>query len=189
MIWIAADAMCGDAAPAHIVDGALAAVKHFDLSVMLVGPITALQAEVARHPSVDASRVLATIKVAADLVATGEASALFSAGHTGASVMAAHSSFGMLPGVGRPALAATLPTRERPAILLDVGASAACRPPHFVEFAVMGTVYARVDYSEYGGAPLLGASGIAVVVHGRSSAKAVAAARGAEPVGRQETPA
>jgi phosphate acyltransferase len=69
---------------------------------------------------------------------------LFSAGHTGATVMAAYSAFGMISGVDRPALAATIPTRLRPAILLDVGASLECRPQHLLQFAVMGTVYARV---------------------------------------------
>jgi len=88
----------------------------------------------------------ASIKIAADLVARGEAAALFSAGHTGATVMAAHGAFGMLPGVDRPALAATIPTRRHPAILLDVGASVECRPQHLLQFAVMGSVYARVAF-------------------------------------------
>jgi glycerol-3-phosphate acyltransferase PlsX len=79
-------------------------------------------------------------------VARGEAAALFSAGHTGATVMAAYGAFGMLPGVDRPALAATIPTRRHPAILLDVGASVECRPQHLLEFAVMGSVYARVAF-------------------------------------------
>jgi len=80
------------------------------------------------------------------LVAGGEAAAVFSAGHTGATVMAAYAGFGMLPGVDRPALAATIPTRERPAILLDVGASVECRPQHLLQFAVMGAVFARVAF-------------------------------------------
>jgi glycerol-3-phosphate acyltransferase PlsX len=88
----------------------------------------------------------ASIKVAADAVVSGEASALFSAGHTGATVMAAHAAFGMLPGVDRPALAAVIPTRGRPALLLDVGASVECRPPHLLQFAVMGSMFARVVY-------------------------------------------
>ena len=58
--------------------------------------------------------------------------------------MAAYAAFGMLPGVDRPALAATIPTPRRPAVLLDVGASVECRPRHLLQFAVMGTVYARV---------------------------------------------
>jgi glycerol-3-phosphate acyltransferase PlsX len=86
----------------------------------------------------------ASIKVAADAVRDGRADALFSAGHTGASVMAAHGAFGLLPGVDRPALATIIPTRRAPAVLLDAGATVGCRPPHLVQFAVMGSAYARV---------------------------------------------
>jgi len=57
--------------------------------------------------------------------------------------MAAHGAFGMLRGVDRPALAVTIPTRRRPAVLLDVGASVECRPHHLLQFAVMGEVYTR----------------------------------------------
>jgi glycerol-3-phosphate acyltransferase PlsX len=161
--------MGGDHAPRTVVDGALAAVRHFDLGVTLVGPQPLLESELARHPDVDRSRVRiadadqavsmadapsaalrrkprASIKVAAETVARGEAAALFSAGHTGATVMAAYAAFGMLPGVDRPALAATIPTPQRPAVLLDVGASVECRPQHLLQFAVMGTVYARVAF-------------------------------------------
>jgi len=169
MIWVAVDALGGDYAPRHTVDGALAAVRHFDLGVALVGPSATLDAELARHPDVDRARVRivdapdliameesparalrrkpgATIKIAAELVARGEAAALFSAGHTGATVIAAHGAFGMLDGVDRPALAATIPTRGRPAVLLDVGASVECRPAHLLQFAVMGSMYARLAF-------------------------------------------
>src|SRR5436309_9711731 len=167
MIHIAVDAMGGDYAPRHVVDGAIAAVRHFDLGVLLVGPTSILEEELARHADVDQRRVriieadevvtmeesptaalrrkpAASIRIAAAAVASGEAAALFSAGHTGATVMAAHAAFGMLPGVDRPALAATIPTRQRPAVLLDVGASVECRPQHLLQFAVMGNVYARI---------------------------------------------
>ena len=167
MIWIAVDAMGGDFAAAPLVDGAMAAARHFDLGVVLVGARSALESELRRHRDVDPQRLRlvdadevvtmaespaaalrrkprASIRVAAGIVARGEASALFSAGHTGATVMAAHGAFGMLSGVDRPALAATIPTRARPAILLDVGASVECRPQHLLQFAVMGAVYARV---------------------------------------------
>src|SRR3954463_10138038 len=169
MLWIAVDAMGGDTAPGQIVDGALAAARHFDLGVMLVGPVPVLEAELSRHANYDRDRVrlvqadavvamdespaaalrrkpTASIRVAAEAVARGDAAALFSAGHTGASVMAAHGAFGMLPGVDRPALAATIPTRGRPAVLLDVGASAECRPQHLLQFGVMGSAYARVAF-------------------------------------------
>jgi glycerol-3-phosphate acyltransferase PlsX len=167
MIQIAVDAMGGDFAPRHVVDGALAAARHFDLAVTLVGKPDALDAELRRHTSFDRGQVrvveaadvvtmaespaaalrrkpTASVRVAAEIVRKGEAAALFSAGHTGATVMAAHGAFGMLPGVDRPALAATIPTRARPAVLLDVGASVECRPQHLLQFAVMGRVYARL---------------------------------------------
>src|SRR5256712_12520725 len=57
MIWIAVDAMGGDYAPRHVVDGALAAVRHFDLGVLLVGPTSILEEELARHADVDQRRV------------------------------------------------------------------------------------------------------------------------------------
>lgn len=167
MIWIAVDAMGGDEAPRPVVDGALAAARHLDLGVALVGPRAALEEALRGRRDFDPSQVCivdapevvsmaespaaalrrkpgASIKVAAELVASGRASALFSAGHTGATVMAAHAAFGMLPGVDRPALAATIPTGQRAAVLLDVGASVECRPAHLLQFAAMGTVYARI---------------------------------------------
>jgi phosphate acyltransferase len=167
MITIAVDAMGGDHAPAAIVEGALAAARHLDIRVALVGQTSALHDALAEHPDartlsvavVDASDVIemtdaptaslrrkprASIRVAAELVARGDAAALFSAGHTGATVMAAYGAFGMIPGVDRPALATTIPTRERPAVLLDAGATVECRPHHLLQFAIMGTVYARL---------------------------------------------
>jgi glycerol-3-phosphate acyltransferase PlsX len=280
--------MGGDAAPRHVVDGALDALAVADLGVVLVGPVARLEGELDQRPGVDRGRIRlvdapeavtmdespsaalrrkpgASIRIAAQTVARGDAAGLFSAGHTGATVIAAHAAFGMLAGVDRPALAATIPTPSRPAVLLDVGASVECRPPHLLQFAVMGRVYARValgieqprvgllsigeeagkgneltreahrlltaslpsfvgnveardvyrgqadvivcdgftgnvalkiseglveviegllsskstelrvitDYSEYGGAPLLGVNGVTIVGHGRSSATAV----------------
>lgn len=167
MIRIAVDAMGGDHAPSAVVDGAVSAARHLAVRVALVGPVAVLQQALASYPDwralglelVDAPDVVtmaespaaalrrkprASIRVAADLVARGEAAALFSAGHTGATVLAAHAAFGMIPGVDRPALAATIPTRARPAVLLDAGANVDCRPPHLLQFAVMGGVYARV---------------------------------------------
>lgn len=167
MIRVAVDAMGGDHAPSAVVDGAVAAARHLAVQIALVGPTAALEAELASHPDwrqlgleiVEAPEVVgmtdppaatlrrrprASIRVAAELVAQRAAAALFSAGHTGATVMAAHAAFGMIPGVDRPALAATIPTRERPAVLLDTGASLECRPQHLLQFAVMGSVYARV---------------------------------------------
>jgi phosphate acyltransferase len=167
MIRVAVDAMGGDHAPSHIVDGAVAAVRHLDVEIALVGQTAALEAALDPHPDwrsldleiVEAPDVIgmadapmaslrrkprASIRVAADLVASGQAATLFSAGSTGATVMAAHAAFGMIPGVDRPALAATIPTRLTPTVLLDAGANVECRPQHLLQFAVMGGAYARL---------------------------------------------
>jgi glycerol-3-phosphate acyltransferase PlsX len=167
---IAIDAMGGDIGPSVTVDGALVAARHLQIALLLVGDAVAIEAELARHPVASLFRRLdvqiidaperiemsesaahalrrkprASIRVAAEAVRDGRADALFSAGHTGASVMAAHGAFGMLSGVDRPALATIIPTRRSPAVLLDAGATVGCRPPHLVQFAVMGSAYARV---------------------------------------------
>ena len=167
---IAIDAMGGDGGPAVTVDGALVAARHLQVGLLLVGDAAAIESELARHPVASLFRRLdvqvadapdcvgmaeaaaqalrrkprASIRVAAEAVRDGRADALFSAGHTGASVMAAHAAFGLLPGVDRPALATIVPTRGSPAVLLDAGANVGCRAAHLVQFALMGSAYARI---------------------------------------------
>jgi phosphate acyltransferase len=163
---IAVDAMGGDHAPARPVEGALAAARNLGLGVDLVGRARLIDAELQRHPDagsldvrvIDAPDVVemaespakalrrkpkASIRVAAEHVAAGKAAALVSAGHTGASVVAAHAAFGMLPGVDRPALAPTVPTRQGAAVLVDAGATVECKPAYLLQFAHMGAMYAR----------------------------------------------
>lgn len=160
--------MGGDYAPRVAIDGALSAARSLRLSLLLVGPEDQLRAELAEQPfagSVDieirhAPEVIAmgeppvsalrrkpgaSIRVATEAVARGEADAVFTAGNTGAAVIAAHAAFGMLPGVDRPALAATLPTRTGAAVLLDSGANIECRPSHLLQFASMGASFARLS--------------------------------------------
>jgi glycerol-3-phosphate acyltransferase PlsX len=167
MIRIAVDAMGGDRGPETVIDGALDAARRGGVSLSLVGQENRLRDLLAARPDASALDVVvvpadeaigmgerptaalrqrprASIRVAAAEVAAGRAAALFSAGNTGATVMAAHAAFGMLQGAERPALAATVPTRRSAAVLLDVGANVACRPRHLVQFAAMGTVYARL---------------------------------------------
>jgi len=167
MLRIAVDAMGGDHAPDAIVAGALMAARRLQIGLLLVGDERVIATELSRHPGAAALDVDvlhapervemaetaaaalrrkpgASIRLAAEAVRDGRAAALFSAGHTGAAVMAAHGAFRRLPGVDRPALATTIPTRRTPAVLLDSGATVECRPQHLVQFAVMGAAYARV---------------------------------------------
>jgi len=164
---VAVDAMGGDRAPGVVVRGAAAAARATGMGIVLLGMPRMLRDildDIVDSASldmsiVDASDVVgmgespakalrrkprASIKVAAELVANGEADALFSAGNTGATVLAAYTALGMLEGAERPALAATLPTRTGAAVLLDVGANANCRPRHLLTFGIMGDVFARV---------------------------------------------
>src|ERR1043166_4061562 len=99
MLWIAVDAMGGDFAPRTVVDGALAAARHFELAIALVGARAVLEDELARHADVDRSRLRivessdviameespaaalrrkprATIRVAAEAVKAGDCAAL-----------------------------------------------------------------------------------------------------------------
>ena len=163
---VAVDAMGGDLAPQAVVAGAAHAARDRHLAVTLTGPVDLLTAELGRHESgglplsiVDAPDAVAmsetplsalrqkpraSVRVAARLVQSGRAHALFSAGHTGATYLAARSVLGLLAGVERPALAVTIPTRTGAAILLDAGANPDCRPQHLCAFALLGAAYAKV---------------------------------------------
>ena len=167
---IAIDAMGGDFAPANVVGGALIAGRYLGIGLILVGPADLIGRELERHKGaadldlsvVDAPDVIgmselpveslrrkrdSSLKVAMDLVASGEASAVVTAGNTGAAVMAAHRVFGLLPGVDRPALATRIPTRRRDVVLLDSGANLECRPKHLLQFARMGVLYAKIAFN------------------------------------------
>ncbi len=89
------------------------------------------------------SRPDASIVRAATDVVEGRADALASPGSTGATMAASLFALKRLKGVQRPALAVQLPTpgRDRPLILLDVGANADARPGHLVQFAYLGSAF------------------------------------------------
>ena len=159
--------MGGDFAPRAAIEGALVAARGLRVSLLLVGREDVIRAALAEHSDADRLDVevrhapdvvemgespiaalrrkpQSSIRIAVDAVARGETGAVFSAGNTGAAVVATHGAFGMLPGVDRPALAATIPTRSGAAVLLDSGATVDCRPHHLFQFASMGSVFARV---------------------------------------------
>lgn len=166
VLTVAVDAMGGDHAPAAVLDGAVQAARSLHVALALVGPEDRLRAELDRRDTagmrlfvVDAPEVVpmdeaplsalrrrprASVRVAANMVAAGEAAAFFSAGHSGATLLAAHAALGLMPGVHRPALAVTVPTQKGAAVLLDAGANVECRPEHLVQFAHLGAAYAAV---------------------------------------------
>lgn len=157
--------MGGDFAPATIVEGTVQAVRETGLSPILVGREPELVRELERlgssaseieivHASetidMDESPSLAlrkkkdsSIRVACRLVKEGRAAGIVSAGSTGAVMVASKIILGTIEGVDRPAIAAVLPTVGGRMVLLDVGANVDCKPHHFLQFAVMGDLYAR----------------------------------------------
>jgi glycerol-3-phosphate acyltransferase PlsX len=160
---IALDAMGGDRAPSEPVRGAMLANRELGLQVALVGAPELLREELARHgpvpsgielvpaseaigmdePPVQAVRQKkdSSINVAMDLVKRGVASAVVSAGSTGAVMASALLNLGRVRGIERPAIGTMAPYNAKGILVLDVGANADCKPSYLVQFAQMGAVY------------------------------------------------
>jgi glycerol-3-phosphate acyltransferase PlsX len=90
------------------------------------------------------SKPESSIVVGINLLKTDDAQAFVSAGNTGAVFGAALVSLGKVQGVTRPAIGCFLDTMlSFPALLVDAGANADCRPEHLVEFARLGSIYSK----------------------------------------------
>lgn len=161
MLPIAIDANGGDKSPADIVEGARQARDQLGVDILLVG--TPDVADIAGDlPLLAASEVIAmdadpgasvrrmkdsTLVRAAEAVRDGKASAMVSAGNTGATMASALLRMGRLKGVKRPAIATPLPVPSGGhTVLLDAGANAECQADWLVQFAQMGAAYARARY-------------------------------------------
>src|SRR5436190_3405761 len=164
---IAVDAMGSDAAPRVELEGVLAAVRSIGVQVILVGDEPRLRAGLAalgatakdpiivRHaPDVitmhDAPSMAvkqkkqSSMRICFDLVKAGEADAVVSAGNSGAMMACGLFVLGRLPGVERPAIVTTFPTKAGECALLDMGANIDPKPSVLAQFAVLGSVYARL---------------------------------------------
>lgn len=163
-ITVAIDVMGGDHGPHVTVPAALEALKQDgELNIILVGLSEAIEAELSakgaavgprlriHHASevvtMDESPQLAlknkkdsSMRVAINLVKSGEANACVSAGNTGALMATARFVLKTLPGIDRPAIAAILPNQKGTTYMLDLGANADCTPEQLLQFAVMGAM-------------------------------------------------
>tara|TARA_Y100000746_G_scaffold99007_1_gene84297 strand:- start:852 stop:1844 length:993 start_codon:yes stop_codon:yes gene_type:complete len=162
---IAVDAMGGDKAPEEIVAGARQASENHGIPVVLVGHpdkihdhgdlevIPALESiAMDAEPGSSVRKMKDSSLVrAAEAVRDGKASAMVSAGNTGATMASALLRMGRIKGVARPAIATLLPTPgSTSTVFLDAGANAECRPEWLVQFGKMGSVFAqhRLSISE-----------------------------------------
>lgn len=154
MLPIAVDAMGGDNAPDDIVAGAELA-KSEGLEIVLVGdepkltsmtdiPVVA-STEVIGMSDEPASSVRAkkdsSVVVANKLVADGKASAVVSAGNTGAALASSLLKLGRIKGVSRPTIAVPFPGISGPVTLVDTGANADCDPNWLIQFGRLGSIY------------------------------------------------
>lgn len=163
---IALDAMGGDKAPEAVIQGARRVLKEFPNARFIfygrepvIAPLIARNRTLARASEiVHAATVIAmdekpsvalrqgrdsSMRAALDAVAEGKACAMVSAGNTGALMATAKLVLKTLPGIHRPAITATVPSKHRPVVLLDMGANLECTAEYLVQFAIMGDAYAR----------------------------------------------
>jgi phosphate acyltransferase len=158
MLPIAIDGMGGDKAPGEIIEGARRAADELGVPVVLVGrpdelgtdhgleviPASEVIAMAADPASSVRNMKDSSLVRAAEAVRDGKASAMISAGNTGATMASALLRMGRIKGVRRPAIATPIPVPgSTPTVLLDAGANAECQPDWLVQFAQMGSVFAR----------------------------------------------
>jgi glycerol-3-phosphate acyltransferase PlsX len=158
---IALDAMGGDFAPKEVVAGARRAVDELGLEVILVGvpellgdplglEVFACSEVIAMDDDPAASvrkKKDSSLVRAAELVRDGRASAMVSAGNTGATMASALLRMGRLPGVLRPCIATPIPNPGRtPMVMVDAGANAECTPEMLVQFAQMASTFVEAHY-------------------------------------------
>lgn len=162
---IVVDAMGGDNAPEVVIQGTLAAVKEYDVEVILVGdqPRIDTLLKKARYKgknisSYPAQEVIdmgesaaasvrrkrdSSIVVGLDLVKGGKADAFFSAGNTGAVVCAATLNLRLIPGIERPGIAIVMPTLKGVSLVIDVGANINPKPSQLLQYGIMADIYAQ----------------------------------------------
>ncbi len=164
MITVAIDVMGGDHGPRVTIPATLALLKEdSNIKVILVGLSEAIDDQLrlhkaSNHPRIriqHASEVVlmdespqsamknkkdSSMRVAINLVKSGEADACVSAGNTGALMATARFVLKTLDGIDRPAIAGILPNKNAITYMLDLGANADCTPDHLLQFAIMGSV-------------------------------------------------
>ncbi len=162
---IAVDATGGEYAPHEIVKGAIKAAQEYKVDIALVGNKSMLHVMCSPYfkkldlSIIEANEVIgphespikairskpnSPIVVGINQMKKGAVSAFVSAGNTGAVVGAALLNLGKIEGIDRPAVCSLLDiTTAEPALLIDAGANAECRPNHLVQFAHLGTIYCQ----------------------------------------------
>ncbi len=160
---VVVDGMGGDFSPNAVVEGCVAAIKEYDIDILITGPQDLIEQELKKYNYecnririVDAKEVIDTnehpvmavkrkkdssLVKALSLVKSGEADAIISAGSTGAFLAGCTLIVGRIKGIDRPALAPVMPGKKGPFMIIDCGANAECKPHYLVQFGLMGKIY------------------------------------------------
>lgn len=164
---IALDAMGGDNAPLETIKGAVAALEEVsELELVLVGKKEVIEAELSKYKYnkekieiVDAREIIemtdepvvavknkkdSSMNRTLELVKDGTVSASVSAGNTGALITASQLKLKRIKGVLRPAIATMFPNKKGHMLMLDVGATADCKPEFLNQYAMMGSKYMEI---------------------------------------------
>src|SRR5688572_8579803 len=164
-ITVAVDCMGGDHGPPVTVPAALDFQRsRGDVSLVLVGPDREISGELAPRGAAPGPRLRvhaasevvsmdeppaqalrfkkdSSMRVAVNLVKSGEANACISAGNTGALMAISRFVLKTLPGIDRPAIATVLPNMRRTnTYVLDLGANVDCSAEHLLQFGIMGAM-------------------------------------------------
>ncbi len=162
MISIAVDAMGGDFGERPLIEGVVEALNQSPFRAILVGNSKLLRTQIPKHleqyveyeeadevfpMNENATEILkrkeTTIYKAVELVKSGRAKAVLSAGHSGATMSLATLRLGRLKNVLRPAIATLMPNISGKTLLLDVGANTDCKSENLFQFAIMGEIYSK----------------------------------------------
>ncbi|HOV46747.1 MAG: phosphate acyltransferase PlsX [Spirochaetes bacterium] len=162
---IAVDVISGDNPPEELISGVCHYISKYKDSVIIIGDEERIKKKLLLHPYerryidiVHTTEIItmnespaeayrkkknASVILAAQLVASKEATGFFSPGNTGAALAAALFEIGKIKNVSRPAIAAVLPNIKSSTILIDAGANTECKPHFLVEFALMADVFCK----------------------------------------------
>ena len=178
--------MGGANAPASVVDGLeLIAENHSDVFFLIYGKQELLASMLNKHKKlqgryrlIHASTVVSddespikayktgadsSLRKAIDAVHSGEADACVSCGNTGALMVTAKMVLGALKYVKRPAIISIFPNKKDGVVMLDLGANSECEPINFLQFAIMGSCFAKALFQNPN--PAVGILNIGVEEH------------------------
>jgi glycerol-3-phosphate acyltransferase PlsX len=160
---VVVDGMGGDFSPSAVVEGCVEAIKEYNIDILITGPEDLIKEELKKYTYdfnkikvIDAKEVIGTnehpvmaikrkkdssLVKALNLVKSGDADAIISAGSSGAFLAGCTLIVGRIKGIDRPALAPVMPGKNGPFMIIDCGANAECKPHYLVQFGLMGKTY------------------------------------------------